>query len=70
MTLYDLIEPHLNRHGIDIHADYHVLPSSQVDVLIKLGRLVYYKQPANANGSYGRCFFEKLQRQYRKEHLK
>lgn len=26
LTIYDLVEPHLNRHGIDIRADFHTCP--------------------------------------------
>lgn len=66
MNLYDLMEPHLNAAGIDITADFHTIPASQVEVLRELGHVIYYKQPANANGSYCRTFFEKLQRLYRK----
>ena len=70
MTLLDLLEPHLKANGIDITADFDTMSISEIAILSQLGYLVYYKQPANASGSYGRCFFEKLQRQNRKEHVK
>ncbi len=67
MNLYSLCEPHLNAAGIDIKADFHTLPASKVSVLCELAHVTSYKQPSNANGSIGRTFFEKLQRQYRRE---
>lgn len=66
MNLYQLIEPHLNAAGIDIHQDFHTIRASQVEVLVELARVTNYRQPRNASGSVGRTFFEKLQRQYRK----
>jgi len=66
MNLYLLCEPHLNAAGIDIKDDFHVLPASRVEALVELARVTGYKQPKNANGSTGRTFFEKLQRQHRR----
>lgn len=67
MNLYDLVAPHLKQAGIDIEHDFHALPASKVAVLVELARVTNYKLPKNASGSVGRCFFEKLQRQYRRE---
>ena len=52
----------LNSAGIDIDADFHALPSSQVEVLVELAKADGYKKPANANGSTARYYFAALQR--------
>jgi hypothetical protein len=56
-----------NTAGIDIHANFHTLPSSQVCVIVELARQQGYRKPKNANGSTGRYFFAALQRRYNRE---
>lgn len=55
-----------NGAGISIEEDFHVLRSSQVDVIVDLAKKQCYRKPKNANGSTGRCYFEALQRAYRR----
>lgn len=45
------------------HANFYALPASKVDALLEVADAVGYRKPKNANGSRGRYFFAKLQRE-------
>lgn len=45
--------------------DFHT--SAQVDVILAEADRVHYRKPRNANGSRGRYFYQRLQRQAQKE---
>lgn len=64
---YSAVSGQLNATGIDINADFHTLPSSQVEVLVTLAKENSYRKPKNANGSTARHYFEALHRQYVRE---
>lgn len=64
---YDLAEPHLNKAGISLTADFHTLTSSQVEVLVDLAKALNYRKPKNANGSTARYCFDALRRQHNRE---
>jgi hypothetical protein len=51
-----------NTAGIDIHANFHTLSSSQVGVIVELAKDCGYRKPKNANGSTGRYYFAALKR--------
>ncbi len=52
----------LERRGIDFSEDFHALRSAQVMAVISAARSVGYRQPKNANGSYGRYAFSHLKK--------
>lgn len=52
----------LEAKGIDFTADFHVLSSAQVELLVEAAKGARYRAPKNANGSTGRCFFYYLAR--------
>lgn len=54
----------LNRLGVR-HVDFDTLSSSKVSELLEVADAVKYRKPKNANGSRGRYFFARLQRQCR-----
>jgi hypothetical protein len=47
--------------------DFHTLSSEQVDVILAEADRVKYQKPKNANGSRGRYFYQKLQRDAQRE---
>jgi hypothetical protein len=53
----------LARCGVPVGANFHTLTSLQVAALIDEADAAKYRKPANANGSRGRYFHERLQRQ-------
>lgn len=48
---------------ITLGADYHALPSEQVERLLECAKSTHYRKPRNANGSTGRYFHAYVQRQ-------
>jgi hypothetical protein len=48
--------------GVDLRADFHALPSDQVESLVRVADCVSYRRPRNANGSRARSFFAYLNR--------
>ena len=48
--------------GIDPKADFHSLPSGQVDAILAAARAANYRKPLYANGSKARYFFYAVQR--------
>lgn len=48
--------------GIDHKADFHSLPSGQVDAILTAARAANYRKPLYANGSKARYFFYAVQR--------
>jgi len=50
------------RHHIDLTKDFYTLTSSDVGRVLDAAKEAKYRQPANANGSRGRYFFERLKR--------
>lgn len=55
----------LNQIGAGRNTDFHELSSSKVDLLLSWAKTAGYYKPKNANGSRGRYFFARLQRQCR-----
>lgn len=51
-----------NRFGFRLDADFHALPSSEVERIIAAADERKYRQPKNANGSRARYFHEYLRR--------
>ena len=51
-----------NTAGIDRHANFHTLSSSQVGFIVELAKDCGYRKPKNANGSTGRYYFASIQR--------
>lgn len=51
--------------GADFDTDFHA--QSIGGAMAELAREYGYRKPKNANGSTGRYFFQRLQREYRKE---
>jgi len=51
---------------VSISDDYHTLSNSQVDALLEHAKKQKYRKPKNANGSTGRYFHAKLQREARR----
>lgn len=49
--------------GVPVGADYHTLDSSQVDAIVAAAARAKYRKPRNANGSRGRYYHDRLQRQ-------
>lgn len=54
----------LDRLGVR-SANFFTLPPSKVVELLEVADAVGYRKPKNANGSRGRYFFARLQRQCR-----
>lgn len=52
----------LTRHHIPAHGEFHALRSAEVGNVIAAADERKYRQPANANGSRARCFYEYLMR--------
>jgi hypothetical protein len=52
------------QQGVDFEIDYHA--QSIGGLLAELARSYGYRKPKNANGSTGRYFFQRLQREYRR----
>ena len=55
----------LQAANVSLGQDFHTLSSLQVDVILAEADRVRYQKPKNANGSRGRYFYERLQRQAR-----
>ncbi len=53
----------LSKIGIPVGADYHTLNSSKVQGLVDAAKSAGYRKPDSANGSTGRYFHDKLQRE-------
>ncbi len=51
--------------GIAVGEDFHRLSSNKVDALLVEANRVRYQKPKSANGSRGRYFHDRLQRQAR-----
>lgn len=49
-------------YNIPLGADYHTLSSGTVYMIIAAGQEARYRQPRNANGSFGRYFYAYLNR--------
>lgn len=47
--------------------DYFTLTSFQIELVLESAKHVKYYKPKNANGSRARCFYEKTQREARRE---
>lgn len=58
----DAARAHLSACGVDFSADFHALPSDQVQALTDYAKAHGYRKPKNANGSTGRYFFAMLTR--------
>lgn len=56
LSVLSLIHAHVGQ-------DFHTLSSAQVDGVLQEADRVRYQKPANANGSRGRYFYSKLQRE-------
>lgn len=50
----------LSAQGINFSEDFHVLPSSKVELLVEAAKVCKYRKPANASGSTARYFFYHL----------
>jgi hypothetical protein len=57
----------LQRLGIPLGADYHTLSSSKAQELADEAKRQGYRKPDSANGSTGRYFHDRLQRQAAKQ---
>lgn len=58
-----VVKATLSAQGIDFSEDFHLLPSSKVELLGEAAKVCGYRKPANANGSTARYFFQHLAKQ-------
>lgn len=52
---------------IPLDKDFHELTSGEVETVLAAADAAHYRKPRNANGSRGRYYFAKLQREWRRE---
>lgn len=53
----------LSAMNVSVGQDFHTLTGSQVDTLLEEADRVRYRKPKGANGSRGRYFFQRIQRE-------
>lgn len=52
--------------SLDLTRDFCTLRASEVERVLEAADLVKYRRPKNANGSRGRYFYARMQRDYAK----
>lgn len=60
---FDALNEAIGR-GVDFDIDFHA--QSKGDVLAELAKAHGYRKPRDANGSTGRYFFQRLEREYQR----